>query len=449
MIEPQPQPFVESNLDPAELEQILRRIDENLELRPLLNASQAQPSPDAPAGAPPLPEPGEFVWRLQGLQNLRAPLFVIYGRSVRDRVKQALNLPIKLFGRKQILFNRDLLEALQVMVVFMQDVRRAAEYQLQVAGQVQQHDAQLTQLALQAEGQGAQLEQLARQVEQHEAQRDAQQAQRDAQQAQREAQLVQLVQQAEQREARLAQQIGELAERGAATEQAQGGVWARLEQIGAELRGTAEWITLLERKHQMLALDVRERIGQPAAGDAGLPEPQILDPEQYQQRLAAMGDQVRVNLASGEKPWPDYINVDFRPVPQADVLADVRRLPFEPGSLAEIASAHLVEHFREHQFRTVVLPYWKQLLRPNGALRIICPNWQAMLDRLQRGEMPLATFKLLTFGGQDYEGDDHFAMYTPETLSALLRGVGFQRIQVLATDRMNGLCPEMELVGYL
>ncbi|HEU4329333.1 MAG TPA: hypothetical protein VFS21_39710 [Roseiflexaceae bacterium] len=370
MIEPQPRPFVESDLDPAELEQILRRIDENLELRPLLNAAQHQ----AGAGEPPLPETGDFAWRLQNLQNLRAPLFAIYGRGLRDRVKQALNLPIKLFGRKQIVFNRDLLELLQVMLVFMQDVRRSADYQLHVARQVQQHSEQIERL-----------EQLARQVEQY----------------------------------------------------------------GDQLRGTAEWITLLERKHQMLALDVRERLGQPQADDATLPEPQILDPKQYRERLAAMGDRVRVNLACGEKPWPDYINIDFRPVPHVDVIADVRRLPFEPGALAEIASAHLVEHFREHQLRSVVLPYWKQLLRPDGAVRIICPNWQAMLDRLQRGEMSLATFKQLTFGGQDYEGDDHFAMYTPDTLTAVLRGAGFQRIQVLATDRMNGLCPEMELLGHL
>ncbi len=382
MIEHQPQSFVESDLDPAELEEILRRIDENLELRPLLNRSLHPTGVDGSAGAPPLPETGDFAWRLQNLKNLRAPLFVVYGRGLRDRLKQALNLPIKLFGRKQILFNRDLLEMLQMLLVFLQDVRRSAEHQLGVARQVQQHSEQLEQL-----------EQLVRQIDQREA---------------------------------------ELAQR-----------------TGAELRGTAEWLSLLETKHQMLVLDVRERLAQPQASDTGLPEPQILDPQRYQERLAAMGDQVRVNLACGEKPWPDYINIDFRPMPHLDVIADVRRLPFEPGSLAEIASAHLVEHLREHQLRSVVLPYWKQLLRPGGMVRIICPNWQIMLERLQRGEMPLATFKLLTFGGQDYEGDDHFAMYTPETLTALLREAGFQGIQVLALDRMNGLCPEMELVGQL
>jgi hypothetical protein len=71
-----------------------------------------------------------------------------------------------------------------------------------------------------------------------------------------------------------------------------------------------------------------------------------------------------------------------------------------------------------------------------------------MLERVHDGRMKLEEFKLVTFGWQDYEGDDHFAMYTPETLRALLGDVGFGRIEVLAVDRMNGLCPEMELVAH-
>jgi hypothetical protein len=72
-----------------------------------------------------------------------------------------------------------------------------------------------------------------------------------------------------------------------------------------------------------------------------------------------------------------------------------------------------------------------------------------MLAHLHEGRMSLAMFKKMTFGAQDYEGDDHFAMYTPETLSNLLRSVGFMNIEVVAVDRMNGDCPEMEVVASL
>ena len=470
--------FFENDLSDADLEQILRRIDENLELRPVL--SQHAEGPAGLSGAPPLPDPADLPVRLQGLQRLRAPLFVIHGRSWRDRAKQALNLPIRLFGRKQIAFNRDLLETLQIVLACLQDVRRFAEYQLH---QSDQHGAQIQETARRVEEleqvrarleqaiaeHKQQLEQVQHQSEQTAAEQQRQSAWLEAltndtrgQSAWLEsltndtrsqsAWLESLTNDTRSQSAWLEQMSSNIQGHQAWMDKVAGDVQehqTQIDRLASSVRGQFEWIDLVDRKYILLARDVREQLSNPQGGSREVPEPRIVDPEQYAARLAAMGDQVRVNLASGEKPWPDYINVDFREAPNTDVIADIRRLPFEDGSLAEIASAHLVEHFREHQMRTVVLPYWRRLLRPGGVLRVICPNWQAMLDRLQRGEMSLADFKLLTFGGQDYEGDDHFAMYTPDTLGALLREVGFERVEVVAAERMNGICPEMEVVAYL
>ncbi|MBK8822561.1 MAG: hypothetical protein IPN58_08095 [Anaerolineales bacterium] len=178
-----------------------------------------------------------------------------------------------------------------------------------------------------------------------------------------------------------------------------------------------------------------------------MPDPLILDAKKYAQRLFDMKGRVKINLGCGEKPLPDYINIDSRPLPDVDIVADIRRIPYEPGSLFEISSAHLIEHFREHQSRVVILPYWRSLLQPDGQLRIICPNWAAMLNQMNSGKMTLSLFKKITFGAQDYEGDDHFAMYTPETLENLLREVGFSQVEAIVLDRMNGGCPEMEIVA--
>lgn len=446
--------FSENDLSNADLEQILRRIDENLELRPVLGQSPAGPA--APDTAAPLPDTADLPVRLQGLQALRAPLFVIHGRSWRDRAKQALNLPIRLFGRKQIAFNRDLLETLQIVLACLQDVRRFAEHQIHQSGAQQTQIQETARRVEELEQVRARLEQaIARQQQQlDQAQQHVQEsaAQTAAEQQQQRAWLEALTNDTRGQQAWMDQLASNLQGQQTWLGKVAGDVQGHQEQIDrlvTNLRGQFEWIDLVDRKYILLARDVREQLSQPQGGSRELPEPRIVDPQQYAQRLAAQGERVRVNLASGEKPWPDYINVDFREAPNTDIVADVRRLPFEEGSLAEIASAHLVEHFREHQLRAVVLPYWRRLLRPDGALRVICPNWQAMLDRLQRGQMSLADFKLLTFGGQDYEGDDHFAMYTPETLGALLREAGFQRVEVVAEDRMNGMCPEMELVAYL
>jgi glycosyltransferase involved in cell wall biosynthesis/predicted SAM-dependent methyltransferase len=220
----------------------------------------------------------------------------------------------------------------------------------------------------------------------------------------------------------------------------------RVQQLASNQHGTTEWLSLLQRKFDMLALDVRERVPcQPSPAE--YPEPRIVNAAAYKGLLIHMEGRIRVNLGCGEKPLPEYLNVDFRELPHVDVVADVHRLPFETGSLHEIASAHLVEHFREHHLTSVLLPYWRGLLRPDGFLRIVCPDWGGMLRRLQGGTMSLADFKTVTFGLQDYTGDDHFSMYTAETLSAALRQAGFTTIEVVALDRRNGMCSEMELVA--
>jgi hypothetical protein len=78
---------------------------------------------------------------------------------------------------------------------------------------------------------------------------------------------------------------------------------------------------------------------------------------------------------------------------------------------------------------------------------VICPNWEEMSRRLADGTLSWDEYKLLTFGLQDYDGDDHFAMYTPETLARTLRAGGFTDVEVVIADRQNGICPEMELTA--
>jgi hypothetical protein len=52
------------------------------------------------------------------------------------------------------------------------------------------------------------------------------------------------------------------------------------------------------------------------------------------------------------------------------------------------------------------------------------------------------------FGLQDYSGDDHLAMYTPESLTEMLLEAGFAEVEVLASSRRNGGTYEMELLAW-
>ncbi|MEA2125350.1 MAG: hypothetical protein QOI80_2132 [Solirubrobacteraceae bacterium] len=235
-------------------------------------------------------------------------------------------------------------------------------------------------------------------------------------------------------EARLAEIAGTMRDERRAHEQ-------EVAELTAQLEASRSDAAVVARKYEALALDMRDRL--PAAPDTE-PPTDVVDPQAL--RIEGMGE-LRLNVGCGEKPLPGYVNVDFRPLPGVDVVADATRLPFEPGSVSELATFHLIEHFREHHVATVLLPHWRSLLRPDGVLRVVTPNWAVLIEQLRTGERTFAEFKTVTFGLQDYSGDDHFALYTPETLTALLEAGGFERITVLAERRQNGMSPELEVIA--
>lgn len=161
-----------------------------------------------------------------------------------------------------------------------------------------------------------------------------------------------------------------------------------------------------------------------------------------------LGDQpVRINVGCGHIPHPDKLNVDVRELPGVDIVSGAENLPFEPDTVELIYAAHLLEHFPRRYLLDVLLPHWHSLLKSDGTLQLVVPDSQAMLASYQRGEMSFDTFAEVTFGKQDYDGDFHYAMYSPDTLSQLLREAGFEHLEVLATGRVNGDCREMEVTA--
>ena len=154
---------------------------------------------------------------------------------------------------------------------------------------------------------------------------------------------------------------------------------------------------------------------------------------------------IRLNLGCGHIPVEGYLNVDMRDLPGVDIVAPVTSLPFETGEVEEIYGAHLAEHFPEHVFLHQVLPYWREKLKPGGRLRLELPNGEAMVRAFQAGTVDFNTLALIIMGGQEYEGDFHFAFYNPESMTRVLTAAGFTDIRVVDAARQNGLCLEMEI----
>ncbi|MDW8337412.1 MAG: methyltransferase domain-containing protein, partial [Tepidimonas sp.] len=154
-----------------------------------------------------------------------------------------------------------------------------------------------------------------------------------------------------------------------------------------------------------------------------------------------------LELGCGEHPDPERINVDLRPLPGVDIVADVTQLPLPDASVADLRAAHLVEHFTAQHFVTRVLPEWYRVLAPGAVLRLITPDLSAMLQAHLRGELSEPDLVHVLYGGQDYEGDFHYHAYSPDALAALLRAHGFGSIDIVAQGRRNGLCLEFELIA--
>jgi predicted SAM-dependent methyltransferase len=163
----------------------------------------------------------------------------------------------------------------------------------------------------------------------------------------------------------------------------------------------------------------------------------------------ARQDGARVNLGCGHVPLDGYLNVDRRALPGVDIVAEVDELPFAKGELAEICSAHLLEHFPLEQLRRELLPYWVSLLRAGGSFRAIVPDGANMARAFVSEEYSFDNLRQITFGGQDYDGDFHYNMFSVDSLSQLLRDAGFSKVEVVAENRENGGCKEFELVASL
>ncbi len=187
--------------------------------------------------------------------------------------------------------------------------------------------------------------------------------------------------------------------------------------------------------------ELRLRTGEPNRDGAFTPE--IVDKERIED-LATSGP-LRLNLGCGHIVFPEYVNVDMRALPGVDVVARLDDLPFEAESLGEIHSAHVVEHFPTDVLAGTLLPYWRDLLRPDGVLSVIVPDGAAMVQGLANGTIPFADYAAVLMGEQEYEGDAHHSVFSPESLVDLLEVAGFVDVEVIAVGRPLDICLEMEV----
>jgi len=148
-------------------------------------------------------------------------------------------------------------------------------------------------------------------------------------------------------------------------------------------------------------------------------------------------------------------NVDVRPGPAVDVVADLSKPPlgFEDGSFDGVFSKFALEHVSWRAVPGLVREAFR-ILRPGGRAVFIIPNTKAQMKwALERGDEEYDKVAQCIFGDLDYGENSHKAAFSPAFAVRLFREAGFEDVAILpfgelATDmvvearRASGMgCP--------
>lgn len=138
---------------------------------------------------------------------------------------------------------------------------------------------------------------------------------------------------------------------------------------------------------------------------------------------------VRLNLGGRETKIPGFKNVDLQDLPSVDVHADVRKLPFEDGTVDEIYASHLLEHFSWSE-TDGLLAEWRRVLRKDGVAYISVPDFDAM-DKLYH-QHGLCQYVVEVLTGEHHNPfGGHMNLFNFSRLAALLVKAGFSDVQRL------------------
>jgi len=81
----------------------------------------------------------------------------------------------------------------------------------------------------------------------------------------------------------------------------------------------------------------------------------------------------RLNLGCGEFPLKDFINIDVYEMPNADLICNIIKLPYEDNSIDEIYAGHVFEHLPLKEVKQA-LREWLRVLKDGSRIAIVVPD---------------------------------------------------------------------------
>lgn len=168
---------------------------------------------------------------------------------------------------------------------------------------------------------------------------------------------------------------------------------------------------------------------------------------------------LKLNLGCGDKILPGYVNVDVAPSRggrEPDVICDLHDLhPFATGTVDEILSVHVVEHFWRWEV-VGVLREWVRVLKPGGLMVLECPNLRSACEQFLAnpeafsGPGPEGQRTMWVFYGDPVWRDPlmvHRWGYTPQSLAQVMSEAGLTLIRQEPAQFKLREPRDMRLVG--
>lgn len=107
-----------------------------------------------------------------------------------------------------------------------------------------------------------------------------------------------------------------------------------------------------------------------------------------------------------------------------DIFGDARDLPFFDGALDTILTVQMLEHFGKEE-AIKLLRHWYMKLKSDGTLMIDVPDLSGTLREL---ENDMDWGLRLLYGSQKNEYAYHKYMYTKDSLTDVLKSIGFRHV---------------------
>lgn len=140
---------------------------------------------------------------------------------------------------------------------------------------------------------------------------------------------------------------------------------------------------------------------------------------------------MKLNIGCGKRNFgDDWIHIDGSNYPHIS-SHDIVNLPFEKNSVDLIYASHVIEYFDREEIINV-LKKWRDVLKPNGIIRIAVPDFEACARLYVNNNYPLSTFASMFYGKWKMTEEKtiyHKTIYDYESLKKVLEDNGFSDVK--------------------